>query len=99
MDCQRYRRTHFVEVRPCCSADSRLLEQETAKREAMLARRAEVIAEHPQLKTAGELAPFMGEHEREFWEWILDRLSQELSDAGLPPAEVRAAAFERGETA
>lgn len=23
MDCARYRRTHFVEVRPCCSADTR----------------------------------------------------------------------------
>jgi hypothetical protein len=22
MDCARYRRTHFVEVRPCCSADA-----------------------------------------------------------------------------
>lgn len=22
MDCTRYRRTHFVEVRPCCSADA-----------------------------------------------------------------------------
>lgn len=30
MDCARYRRTHFVEVRPCCSADAALLKQETA---------------------------------------------------------------------
>jgi len=28
MTCERYRRTHFVEVRPCCPADAELLEQE-----------------------------------------------------------------------
>ncbi|QPX62619.1 hypothetical protein SEA_WOLLYPOG_69 [Arthrobacter phage Wollypog] len=28
MDCERYRRTHFVEVRPCCSADARRLSAE-----------------------------------------------------------------------
>ena len=25
MSCARYRRTHFVEVRPCCSLDARRL--------------------------------------------------------------------------
>lgn len=25
MDCERYRRTHFVEVRPCCSKDAERL--------------------------------------------------------------------------
>src|SRR5687767_12015832 len=30
MDCARYRSTHFVEVRPCCSADAALLAEETA---------------------------------------------------------------------
>ena len=25
MDCARYRRTHFVEVRPCCSVDAEAL--------------------------------------------------------------------------
>ena len=26
MDCERYRRTHFVEVRPCCTQDRIALE-------------------------------------------------------------------------
>lgn len=26
MTCAQYRRTHFVEVRPCCAADARLLD-------------------------------------------------------------------------
>lgn len=30
MTCERYRRTHFVEVRPCCSADAALLAEEAA---------------------------------------------------------------------
>lgn len=30
MDCERYRRTHFVEVRPCCSVDAARLRQEQA---------------------------------------------------------------------
>jgi hypothetical protein len=30
MTCEYYRRTHFVEVRPCCSADAQLLEREKA---------------------------------------------------------------------
>lgn len=29
MTCERYRRTHFVEVRPCCSIDARALTTET----------------------------------------------------------------------
>jgi hypothetical protein len=28
MSCERYRRTHFVEVRPCCSTDAVALEAE-----------------------------------------------------------------------
>lgn len=28
MTCERYRRTHFVEVRPCCTVDAERLEQE-----------------------------------------------------------------------
>ena len=31
MTCARYRRTHFVEVRPCCSIDAQALAQETAE--------------------------------------------------------------------
>lgn len=30
MTCERYRRTHFVEVRPCCVPDAERLEQEKA---------------------------------------------------------------------
>lgn len=30
MTCERYRRTHFVEVRPCCTVDAERLEQEKA---------------------------------------------------------------------
>lgn len=29
MTCERYRRTHFVEVRPCCSVDAELLRDES----------------------------------------------------------------------
>lgn len=53
-------------------------------RAAMFARREVAIAEHPEALTAGELAPFMGEHEREYWEWTLDRLAQDMNAAGLP---------------
>ena len=27
LTCSQYRRTHFVEVRPCCAADARALEE------------------------------------------------------------------------
>jgi hypothetical protein len=30
MTCERYRRTHFVEVRPCCSIDAAALTAEEA---------------------------------------------------------------------
>lgn len=29
MTCERYRSTHFVEVRPCCTDDARLLDSDT----------------------------------------------------------------------
>ena len=41
-------------------------------REAMLAKRAEVLADKPAIEYASELAPLMGEHEREFWNWKLE---------------------------
>lgn len=31
MTCQRYRRTHFVEVRPCCSVDAAALNAEAPR--------------------------------------------------------------------
>lgn len=43
-------------------------------RAAMLIRRGELLKEHPEIATAGELAPLMGEHEQEFWDWVLGRL-------------------------
>lgn len=36
MTCARYRRTHFVEVRPCCSTDARALAAELVTRTADL---------------------------------------------------------------
>lgn len=39
----------------------------------MLARRDELIAAHPKITQAAELAPLMGEHEREYWDWQLER--------------------------
>lgn len=54
------------------------------RHEEMLALRSKLLAEHPHLKTAGDLAPLMGEFEREYWEWTLDRMVVELEAAGLP---------------
>lgn len=31
MSCERYRRTHFVEVRPCCATDAAKLREEQAE--------------------------------------------------------------------
>lgn len=33
MSCAQYRRTHFVEVRPCCAYDARLMEAERKREE------------------------------------------------------------------
>jgi methylaspartate ammonia-lyase len=48
----------------------------TDAREAMFAKRAEVMAEHQHLTTAAEVAPLMGEHEREYWTWCVERALQ-----------------------
>jgi hypothetical protein len=42
-------------------------------RAAMFAKRAEVMAANQHLVTAQEVAPLMGEHEREYWNWCLER--------------------------
>lgn len=39
--------------------------------DAMLAHRDRMMAEHPEAKTAGELARHMGEHETAYWDWQL----------------------------
>ncbi|HEY3483397.1 MAG TPA: hypothetical protein VGL02_31380, partial [Streptomyces sp.] len=39
----------------------------------MLARRRELIAANPDITEARDLAPLMGDLEREYWEWCLER--------------------------
>lgn len=48
------------------------------RREAMLSLRSKLLAEHPHLQTAGDLAPLMGDFENEYWEWVLDKMAAEL---------------------
>jgi len=50
-----------------------MTEPELTRREAMLARRAELSAAHPEITMAAELAPLMGELEPEYWDWQLER--------------------------
>jgi hypothetical protein len=61
----------------------------TPEREAMFSRRVEMIAAHPEAKTAGDLAKYMGEYEREYWIWTLERLEKDMNAASrpLPKAE------------
>lgn len=42
-------------------------------RKAMFAERDRLLVEHQHITTAAELAPLMGEHEREYWNWCLER--------------------------
>lgn len=51
----------------------------TARAEMRL-HRAHVMAEHPEVQTAAELAPLMGEHATEYWNWCLERV-QAISSA------------------
>lgn len=44
------------------------------RRTSMLAVRAKVMRKNPHLKTAGELAPLMGEYESDYWNWQLGNL-------------------------
>ena len=51
------------------------------RRAAMLARREELSAAHPEITMAAELAPLMGDLEREYWNWQIERyLAQELGE-------------------
>lgn len=51
------------------------------RRAAMLARRAEISAAHPEITQASELAPLMGDLEREYWDWQIGRyLAAELGE-------------------
>lgn len=42
------------------------------QREAMLARRTEVMAAHPEITAAAELAPLMGDLQRAYWRWQIE---------------------------
>lgn len=65
------------------------------RREEMLSLRSKLLAEHPHLQTAGDLAPLMGEFERDYWEWQLDSMAEEFEasrpayvEVQLPPSSV-----------
>ena len=56
---------------------------EANAREAMLAERERQASLHPEVSTAAELAPHMGVHEREYWNWQLERyFAAELGPEG-----------------
>lgn len=50
----------------------------TSDRERMLARRANLAEENPDIKYASEMAPLMGDLEREYWAWQLENSFAEL---------------------
>lgn len=47
-------------------------------REAMLQRRAELLAAHPEIRLAAELGPLMGEYQMEYWKWSLEQAVHEI---------------------
>lgn len=53
----------------------------SSQREAMLAERARLLREHPEIKGAWELAPLMGDYYGEYWRWIADRWIADRSRA------------------
>lgn len=62
------------------------------RREEMLSLRSKLLAERPDITRAYQLAPLMGEYERDYWEWQLDcgfaeevRMSVAV-DVNLPPS-------------
>ena len=42
------------------------------RREAMLSLRSKLLAEHPEITSAYELGPWMGELTQEYWRWQLE---------------------------
>lgn len=48
-------------------------------REAMLRRREEILAKQPEVKLARELGPLMGEYERAYWLWTVEKMEQEIT--------------------
>lgn len=59
------------------------------RREEMLARRAELMAAHPEITEASEFAPLMGDLQQEYWAWQLDRwfAEQGIGTANTPTIE------------
>jgi hypothetical protein len=50
----------------------------TSDRKRMLVRRARLTEENPDIKYASEMAPLMGDLEREYWDWQLENSFAEL---------------------
>lgn len=45
-------------------------------RAAMFAERARLLVEHQHITTAAELAPLMGVHQQEYWNWCIERITE-----------------------
>lgn len=43
------------------------------QRAHMLARREQLMTQHPEITLAADLAPLMGDLEQEYWSWCLER--------------------------
>lgn len=50
------------------------------RRDAMHARRAELLAAHPEITTAADLAPHMGDMAQEYWDWCLEGFLNQEGD-------------------
>jgi hypothetical protein len=46
---------------------------EVHRRADMLARREQLMAQHPEITLAADFAPLMGDLEQEYWSWCLER--------------------------
>lgn len=67
-------------------------EAATELRAAMLARRDEMHALHPEVTTAGEFCLLMGDLAHEYWLWQLERLKASGSPLGTDPENAANAA-------
>lgn len=64
------------------------LEDDEWRRQAMLTRRTEVLAANPDVRLARNLAPLMGEFEREYWSWSLEGAEAEVNRLRTPYVEI-----------
>jgi hypothetical protein len=56
------------------------------RRDAMHARRTEILSAHPEITAAAELAPLMGDLAQEYWDWRLEGfLNQEGDQPNINP--------------